>query len=204
MHQSSFKNMQNFKERYLKAFENKQLVIFDLGSFDVNGSYREIFDHPGWQYKGLDVEAGKNVDIVLKNNYNWKEIDSDSTDVLVSGQAFEHIEFFWITMLEVARILKPGGLCCIIAPAGGYEHRYPVDCWRFYPDGFSAVARFAKLKVIDVFNQSFQGNQNSDKKDVWKDTVLVCQKYRLSFFYALRQRLWRKLMHWILTCRLPV
>lgn len=204
MHQSSFEKMQNFKERYLKAFENKPLVIYDLGSFDVNGSYREIFDHSGWQYKGLDVEAGKNVDIVLKNNYHWKEIDSDSTDVLISGQAFEHIEFFWITMLEIARILKPGGLCCIIAPAGGYEHRYPVDCWRFYPDGFSAMARFAKLKVIDVFNQSFQGDQNSDKKEIWKDTVLVCQKYRLSFFYALRQRLWRKLMHWVLTCRLPV
>lgn len=204
MHQSSFENMQNFKEKYLKSFEDKPLVIFDLGSFDVNGSYREIFDHPGWQYKGLDVEAGKNVDIVLKNNYHWKEIDSDSTDVLVSGQAFEHIEFFWITMLEIARILKPGGLCCIVAPSGGYEHRYPVDCWRFYPDGFSAMARFAKLKVIDVFNQNFQGDQNSDKKDIWKDSVLVCQKYRLSFFYALRQRLWRKLMHWILTYRLPV
>ena len=57
--------MQNFKEKYLSKLANDELTIFDLGSMDVNGSYREIFDNPKWHYKGLDLSEGKNVDIVL-------------------------------------------------------------------------------------------------------------------------------------------
>ncbi len=204
MHASSFAHMQNFKEKYLSKLTSDELTIFDLGSMDVNGTYREIFDNPAWHYRGLDLAEGKNVDIVLKNTYSWKEIKTDSVDVLISGQAFEHMEFFWITMLEVARVLKPGGLCCIIAPSSGFEHRYPVDCWRFYSDGFSALARFARLKVLEVFSRNKKGPKDNDEKDLWKDTVMICRKYRLPFFYALRQRIWRKLMHWVLIRRLPL
>lgn len=34
---------------------------------------------------------------MLKNPYDWQEIETDSFDLVISGQAFEHIEFFWIT-----------------------------------------------------------------------------------------------------------
>jgi SAM-dependent methyltransferase len=204
MHQSSLENMARFRETWLAHREKDPLVILDLGSMDVNGSYREMFDRPPWIYTGLDVVPGKNVDIVLKNTYHWREIDSGSVDVLISGQAFEHIAFFWITMLEIARILKPGGICCIIAPSSGPEHRYPVDCWRFFPDGMDALARFARLKVLAIDNGGAGAAPADAKKEMWKDTVLVCRKYRLSFFYALRQRFWQKIMHWVLTRRLPV
>ena len=190
--------MTTFKDRYLKAFENRPLKIFDLGSLDVNGSYREIFEHPGWVYKGLDVEAGKNVDIVLKNNYHWKELDSDSVDVMISGQAFEHIEFFWITMLEVARILKPGGLCCIIAPSAGYEHRYPVDCWRFYPDGFRALARFAGLLPLEVFAQWEADPADTDDSGRWKDAVLIAEKPAAPLLANAWRDVKRRLLHGIL------
>jgi SAM-dependent methyltransferase len=196
--------MARFRETWLARREKEPLVILDLGSMDVNGSYREMFDRPPWIYKGLDVAPGENVDIVLKNTYHWREIGSGSVDVLISGQAFEHIAFFWITMIEIARILKPGGICCIIAPSSGPEHRYPVDCWRFVPDGMDALARFARLKVLAIDNGAAGAAPADAKKDMWKDTVLVCRKFRLSFFYALRQRLWQKIMHWVLTRRLPV
>lgn len=203
MHRTSLENMARFRETWLARREKEPLEILDLGSMDVNGSYREIFDRPPWIYRGLDVAPGKNVDIVLKNTYHWREIGSESVDVLISGQAFEHIAFFWITILEIARILKPGGICCIIAPSSGPEHRYPADCWRFFPDGMDALAWFARLKVLSVDNSTAGAAPADAKKDMWKDTVLVCRKYRLSFFYALRQRLWRKIMHWVLTRRLP-
>jgi hypothetical protein len=37
---------------------------------------------------------------------------------VVSGQAFEHIEFIWLTILEIARVLKTNGLAVIIARRG--------------------------------------------------------------------------------------
>lgn len=175
-----------FRTKYLESRKNEPLFILDLGSFDVNGSYRGYFEFPSWTYRGIDRSAGKNVDIVLQDPYNWREIKSGSADVVISGQAFEHIEFFWLTMLEIARVLKPGGLCCLIAPSGGPEHRYPVDCWRYYPDGFVALARFASLDVAEVYSQNGTTGY-PDGSDMWQDTVLICRKAALP-----RLSLWKK------------
>lgn len=175
-----------FRKKYLEGRENEPLFILDLGSLDVNGSYREYFAVSSWTYRGIDMAAGRNVDIVLKDPYDWREIKSGSADVVVSGQAFEHIEFFWLTMLEIARVLKPGGLCCLIAPSGGPEHRYPVDCWRYYPDGFVSLARFASLEVSEVYTQNGTSGY-SDGSDMWRDTVLVCRKPASSKLSSLKK-----------------
>ena len=106
--------MKWFAENYLTA--EKKLKVLDIGSYDVNGNYRDIFESIGHYYKGLDMEGGPNVDIVPQNTYIWNEIKDDEYDAVISGQALEHIEFFWITIEEIIRITKEGGLICIIAP----------------------------------------------------------------------------------------
>ena len=194
--------MLDFKERYLTTREKVPLLILDLGSCDVNGSYRHHFDAPPWTYRGVDMTPGKNVDIVLQNPYDWTAIRSNSVDVLISGQAFEHIEFFWITILEIERVLKPGGLCCIIAPSGGVEHRFPVDCWRFYPDGFDALSRFAHLEVAEVFTQWEPDPRYSDPSNTWRDSVLICRKKRLSLLSSWRRMIIRGIVHKILIMEL--
>ena len=175
MHLSSIDKMKQFREKYLSGKEDMPLKIIDLGSMEIGGSYRPLFNEEKWEYSGLDLCAGKNVDIVLSDPYNWLEIKSESADVCISGQTFEHIEYFWKTMSEIARILRPGGLCCIIAPSGGPEHKYPVDCWRFYPDGFRALARFAHLEILEVFTQ-WEPRGYKDGSDLWADTVLIAEK----------------------------
>ena len=45
-----------------------------------------------------------------------------------------------------ARAEGPYGLACIIAPACWHKHRYPIDCYRFYPDGMIALCKWAGLK----------------------------------------------------------
>ena len=124
MHASSYDRMAEFCNDYLAARKDEPLTIVDLGSCDYNGSYRPIFARKPWRYLGVDLAPGKNVDLVLREAYHWRELQSESVDVLVSGQTFEHTEFFWETILEITRVLKPGGICCIIAPASGPEHRF--------------------------------------------------------------------------------
>lgn len=177
MHISSLVNMKNFVEKYLN--ENSSYRILDLGSQEVdgdsNGSYRTIFLNERWIYEGADLVAGNNVDIVLKQPYKWKNIKSKTYDCVVCGQMLEHDEYFWLTMLEIRRILKPEGICCIIAPSSGAEHRYPVDCYRFYPDGLKAAARYANLEVIEVYaqwNEEIYEQMDSE----WRDCVLVCRR----------------------------
>ena len=48
------------------------------------------------------------------------------------------------------------------APSRGPEHRYPNDCWRFYPDGYRALAKYARAmtrlsKVIGDHDPSLIG-----------------------------------------------
>ena len=174
MHPSSLEKMTAFRDRYLSERVNEPLRVLDVGSQDVNGSYRQIFSEPRWSYSGLDMTAGPNVDIVVRTPYVWNEVASESADVVVSGQAFEHIQYFWITMLEIARVLKTGGICCILAPSSGPEHRYPLDCWRFYPDGMVSLAQFAQLEPLEAVTQ--WDDLGDAVSDAWHDSMLVCRK----------------------------
>lgn len=192
MHKHSLDSMAQFRRAYVDARRNEPLVIVDIGSADLNGSYRPLFAHPSWRYIGVDLVPGENVDLVLSDPYRWHELGSGSVDVVVCGQTFEHTEFFWETMLEIARILKPRGLCCIIAPSSGPEHRFPRDCWRIFADGFSAVARYAGLEVLQVQTQWEDLPDYDSESNKWHDSVLIARKPVL----PLGTRLW----WWAHTC----
>jgi hypothetical protein len=185
--------MTAFRDRYLSDRVNARLRILDVGSQDVNGSYRQIFSRPLWTYTGLDMTAGNNVDIVLRTPYTWNEVASGSADVVISGQAFEHIQYFWITMLEIARVLTAGGICCILAPSSGPEHRYPLDCWRFYPDGMVSLAEFAQMGTIEAVTQ--WGDLGDADSDCWHDSMLVCRKPDRGTWLNLRSSLRRWVQH---------
>lgn len=195
MHISSLLNMRYFAEKYMRS--DATYKVLDIGSQEVenneNGSYRQVFDNPNWKYFGADIVEGKNVDIVLNKPYQWKNIKSKSFDVVVCGQMLEHDEFFWLTMLEIKRILKPEGMCCVIAPSGGPEHRYPVDCYRYYPDGLRAAARYAGLETLEVYAQ-WNAELYPDMDANWRDCVLVCKRPRESKIQEVKSAF----RHWIL------
>src|SRR5512139_2138223 len=98
MHQNSQNHMRALIERYLDP--GADLLIGDVGSADYNGSYRELLRQPRWRYCGIDVAEGPNVDVVLPSPYQFP-FDDGHFDVIVSGQAFEHIKFFWLTWMEM-------------------------------------------------------------------------------------------------------
>ncbi len=176
MHRSSFDKMQAFVEGYLDEYRHLPLVIVDVGSAAVAGeaaSYRSLFLAPGWTYLGLDREEAPNVDIVPEDPYHWSELADGSLDVVVSGQALEHIDQPWRTIGEIARVLRPGGLAMLIAPSAGPVHRFPLDCWRFYPDGMAALAHQAGLDVIEThWDTSFAYPENA----FWGEACAILQK----------------------------
>jgi len=192
MHISSYDHMKRIAEKYLDADE--KLNIYDLGSYDVNGSYKPIFDNPNWTYKGIDLEAGPNVDIVLSNPYRWP-LASESADVIVSGQAFEHIEYFWETWMEMVRALKPGGKILLIAPSRGPEHRFPQDCWRFYPDAYHALAKFGGM-CLEEATTDWEPHE-AECSYAWGDTVGVFYKPKRSFLGRIKRKVLMSLRRWL-------
>jgi SAM-dependent methyltransferase len=155
MHKSSYLKMQCFFDAYgdtIKAL-HPEAGILEVGSKAYHGqrSYKALIDPARFAYTGLDLEAGLNVDIVPASGYVWDEIGDDRFSACISGQTFEHNPFFWVTFLEIARVLRPGGLACIIAPGGGHVHRYPYDCWRFYPDSWAALCKLSGLELVETY-----------------------------------------------------
>jgi SAM-dependent methyltransferase len=190
MHLSSLQHVERLVNRYLSQSQSIQVV--DIGSYDVNGSYKPFFSREGWLYTGVDLAAGPNVDVVLASPYKMP-LASHSADVIVSGQAFEHIEYFWLTWLEMARVLKPGGLIFLLAPSRGYEHRHPQDCWRFYPDSYRALANYAGMELLEV---TTDWEPHSDPGSApWGDTVGVFRQPAMGIWTRWRRRLMQQIRY---------
>lgn len=130
MHALALDAMIDMVGRWTKNHAN----VLDVGSRDYNGSYRKMIVDRGWTYVGIDLDPGPNVDIVARGPYSY-DLAEDYFDIVVSGSTLEHVAnpFSWIA--EVSRVLKPGGLLCIITHWSHPLHRYPFDYWRIMPDG---------------------------------------------------------------------
>lgn len=148
MHKNSLRIMRYFIRHYVGNHEN--LKVLDVGSRTINsrrlGSYRNLFEDD--KYIGVDIVAGENVDIVTRE-YEFPFKDEEF-DIVISGSTFEHVEWPWILIKEIVRVLKRDGLCCIVAPWNGDIHQFPVDTYRYFPDAMSALAKWSELKVLRV------------------------------------------------------
>lgn len=122
----------------LSRFPDGGLSVLDVGSLDVNGTYRPLITGRGWQYTGLDACPGANVDIVATDPFAYP-LDDASFDLVISGSTMEHVTAIWRWIPELVRVLKPGGWLVIITHWQFVEHRYPVDCWRILPDGMRYI-----------------------------------------------------------------
>jgi len=148
MHEPSYGLMQRLRDDHFA----EAVKVLDVGSRDVmgpgnpdQGSYRGLF---GDGYVGLDIEHGKNVDVVIDPNETgrWKEIEASSFDAAICGQALEHCDRPWHVVEQMARALKPKGVVAIIAPWVWEAHL--VDYYRFSDNGLVALVENAGLDVV--------------------------------------------------------
>jgi SAM-dependent methyltransferase len=160
-------NGSHFFQTYVAHLDDP--LVVDLGSQDVFGSLRSVL--PGnARYIGVDMVPGAGVDVVIQDPYELP-FETGSVDVVVSSSCFEHAEFFWLSFLEILRVLSPRGVLYLNMPSNGAFHRYPVDCWRFYPDSGRALARWGQRNGFDtLLLESYVSDQHQDR---WNDFVCV-------------------------------
>lgn len=171
MHASAMNNCKLFFDTYSRSFDiDKSVRVVEIGSQDVNGSLRQLCPNE-FEYVGLDFQDAKGVDVIINDPYALP-LESESVDIVLSSSCFEHSEMFWLVFLEVMRVLKPKGLFYLNVPSTGAFHRYPVDCWRFYPDSGSALVEWAKRNSISAaLLESY-----IEPSGMWKDCVSVFLK----------------------------
>lgn len=104
MHKSAMFNSKSFHDTYLR--QSSPFVI-EVGSRVITGkpehSLRGLFIH-ATEYLGLDFESGTGVDKVIDDPYVLP-IENDKADTIISSSCFAHSEFFWLSFLEMCRVL---------------------------------------------------------------------------------------------------
>ena len=146
-----------------------RVTVVDIGGADINKGYRQIFNHSRFHYITVDLEGAAGVTVNLSDPYKLP-FDDGSVDILLSGQMLEHCEFFWLAFAEWVRVLKPDGFIFLIAPSAGRIHLAPVDCYRFYPDAYRALAKYANCQLLEVWR---------DERGPWQDLVGVFARHAL-------------------------
>ena len=166
MHDTAYQIGRRFIEAYC-SLQHTQIV--EIGSLNVNGSLHD-FKPKNVKYLGVDFESGSGVDVVSIPGEPIP-VDDKSADCVIASSVFEHDAAFWSTFLELCRITRHGGYIYINAPSNGTIHRYPEDCWRFYPDAGIALERWGRSKSFDIqLIESFTCDRQDDH---WNDFVAI-------------------------------
>jgi SAM-dependent methyltransferase len=98
----------------------------------------------------FDLLPGDNVDLVGDAHRLASHVAPESFDYVISTSVFEHLMMPWRVVLEINRVLRPGGLCFVSSHQSLGLHELPSDYWRFSdsawrvlfcePCGFRVVA----------------------------------------------------------------
>lgn len=108
------------------------LDVLEVGSYNVNGSVRPLFDAK--TYVGVDVAAGPGVDRVA--DACDLPFDDKAFDLVVSTEMLEHCERPWLAVAEMHRVLVPGGVLLLTCRGfdqarGAFPFHNPPDHYRY-------------------------------------------------------------------------
>lgn len=183
-------------------YKKENPKVLDIGSLDINGNIRSVIQNA--DYVGIDLEDGKNVDIVMTSHYISEEFEADSFDIVCCFSMLNSDPNFWITLGNIKRVLKDDGLLLISVPAFNFlnHENYPNDYYRFTIDTFKDVF-FNDMEILDIQNfhnggmTTIAGAASKSKKknyktnliyyiapfegEMWKWNVKQISRFRSSF-----------------------
>lgn len=111
----------------------KGVDVLEVGSGDVNGSIRgHVMRMKPASYTGVDIAPGKGVDEVVSAYGLVERFGEASFGLVISTEMLEHVEDWQTALLQMKRVLKPGGVLVLTTRRPGFpRHCHPHDHWRF-------------------------------------------------------------------------
>lgn len=157
------------RSRYPDMFVGKR--ILEVGSLDVNGSVRGLFE--GCDYTGVDLDAGPCVDVIGQGQS--LDYSDESFDVVISAECFEHNPFWLETFVNMRRMAS-GLVVFTCATTGRGEHgtvRSGPECspftvaagWNYYMN-LTAEDFMDALPIDDLFT-SYEFTVNESAFDLY-------------------------------------
>jgi len=127
----------NFMEATQRALSLPIGQVLEVGSMNVNGTPRTVFQHLATDYIGVDIATGNCVDFVMSGEELTRHFPARYFDTVICCETLEHCVRPWRVIEEMKQVLKPGGHLWISTPTFGFPlHCFPIDCYRFGEDAY--------------------------------------------------------------------
>lgn len=122
--------------------------VLEIGSLNINGTAKDYFKAESWL--GVDMIDGKDVDLVMNAHDLLEELREKTYDTVVCMNTLEHDNKFWITLENINKLLKKGGLFIFAQPTLGFPiHNHPDDYWRLTRSALEQVI-FEGYEILDI------------------------------------------------------
>lgn len=154
MHNEAKKYVFDTFNNWFKDKKNTPISVLEIGSFNINGSVREVIQPFAKNYFGIDMQDGEGVDLVADGAL----YESPETyDVIVTAETFEHTPN-WKNIINKSYInLKPNGIFIVtMAGEGRAPHSAidtnPIRDWEYYEnvDALKLKQALIQFRISDI------------------------------------------------------
>ena len=132
--------VRDFVQDALEALELPDPVV-EFGSLQVeaeqDADLRPLF--AGRPFTGTDFREGPGVDRV--EDLRALTYEDDSVGTAICLETLEHVEDPLTACRELARVVRPGGVCLVSTPLLLGIHGYPNDFFRYTPEGMRSLLK---------------------------------------------------------------
>ncbi len=126
-------------------------TLLEVGSRARSAVVRRDFAPAGWDYVGLDVMAGRNVDVVGDAHELSRVFPSRRFDAVMSLSVLEHLLMPWKFVVELNRVLNIGAVGLFTTHQCWPMHDQPWDFWRFSDRAWdSLLNRLTGFEIIEA------------------------------------------------------
>ena len=112
--------------------------LLDLGGRARSGVQRSR-DYPGCDVTVLDIVAEPGVDVVGDAHELSRYLPAEHFDFVLSVAVFEHLAMPWKVAVEMAKVLKHGGIAHVFTHQTIGMHDLPWDFFRFSDAAFTGL-----------------------------------------------------------------
>jgi SAM-dependent methyltransferase len=129
--------------------------IIEIGSANVNGSVRPIFESLDVsEYVGIDFRRYDGVDIICNAENMMERFGKESFDIVVSTSFLEHAEDWKKVISNIKDVCKKGGIMLHTTVSKGYGlHEYPQDFWRFELEDMKNIFSDCEILLLEKDTQ---------------------------------------------------
>jgi SAM-dependent methyltransferase len=163
--------LREIRQKFPQAFKTNS--VLEVGSLNINGTVRDFIIAN--KYIGIDVGAGRDVDVVCEG-HRYDDPD-DSFDTVISCECFEHNPHWKETFSNMHRLCKSSGYVIMTcATDGRKEHgttaSHPNDSpltiangWNYYKN--LNEADFREAFQLDEMFSEYEFSVNTKSHDLY-------------------------------------